>query len=209
MSRTILAALALVLAAALPAPRAAAGCSVVGMEGQTLDVAEPVAGDWQAAADAADLLIRKAKVAGDLFNRVYLGGYMRQEVQRSLDANDAEYAEAQAAAAAAFAPFAGTCGGEVLDNVAFKADGYRTPERAMVVNALKGKPIQASQKNIHEGRSLDLRDFERRWMILRDGADVGVGSAPGSGTGTGTDTDSDTDTGTDTGTDSGTGTGTE
>ena len=43
----------------------------------------------------------------------------------------------------------------------------------MVANALKGKPIQASQKDIHDGRSLGLRGFERRWKQLRDGADVG------------------------------------
>ncbi len=177
MSRSFaFAALVLALLAVAPAGSATAGCTVVGMDGQTLEVAEPAPGTWQTAADAADLLVRKAKVVGDLFNRVYLGGYMRQEVQRSLDANDEEYAAAQAALLEATAPFLGTCAAEMLEDVARKAEGYRLPERAMVANALKGKPIQASQKNIHDGRSLDLRDYERRWMILRDAANVGTGS---------------------------------
>ena len=172
MIRTFPLAAAAALLILAPIRAADAGCTVVGLEGQTLTAEEIAPGEWQTAADAADETLRKAKVAGDLFSRVFLGGYMRQEVQRSLDANDEEYASAQAALLAASAPFSGTCAGEILDEVGRKAEGYRAPERAMVVNALKGKPIQASQKNIHDGRSMDLREFERRWRQIRDGVEI-------------------------------------
>jgi len=158
---------------------ASAGCSVLSLEGETLVVEEPEPGAWDAATEAAKAAFHEAKAAGDLFDRVYLGGYKRQAVQADLQTAEAEWTAALAAAEEAALPFAGSCAGELLADVLRKATRYWEPELTMVDSMLAGKPLQASHKNIHDGRNQDYRAYQRRLQTILDGADVRTsGSAP-------------------------------
>jgi len=163
----------LLIAASWVAPAvASAGCSVLSLEGQILVVDESEPGTWDAAVEAAKTAFGRAKAAGDLFERVYLGGYQRQAVQADLQTANTEWEEALAAAEEAAFPFSGTCAGELLADVVRKATKYREPEMNMVNNMLAGKPLQASHKNIHDGRNQDYRSYERSLQAILDGADV-------------------------------------
>ena len=163
----------LVLAATWLAPSvASAGCSVLSMEGETLVVDEAQPGSWEAAADAAKKAFNEAKAAGDMFDRVYLGGYKRQAVQADLQTAEAEWTEALAAAQEAALAFTGTCAGELLEDVLRKATRYHEPEMTMVNNMLAGKPLQQSHTVIHDGRNQDYRSYERKLQVILDNAEV-------------------------------------
>ena len=151
---------------------ARAGCSVLSLEGQTLTVEEFEPGSWQAAVDAASTVFKRAKTAGELFDRIYLGGYKVQEVRQHVEQHEAEWNEALMAAQEAMFPFEGTCAGELLADVVRKATKFREPELNMVTGMLSGKPLQASQKNLHDGREQDYLQYERRFLTILEGAQV-------------------------------------
>jgi len=162
--------------AVLGAPTAArAGCSVLSLEGQTLAVQELEPGSWEAALEATQTAFNRAKTAGDLFDHVYLGGYKVQQVRADLETFDREWAEALAAAQAAALPFEGTCAGEFLADILRKATSYREPEIGMVNSVLGGKPLKASQKTLHDARNQDYREYERRFLSIKAGAEIAAG----------------------------------
>ncbi len=164
---------AMLVAAAFALPSVAeAGCSVLSLEGQTLTVEEYEAGSWQAAADAAQTAFNRAKAAGSFFERVYGGGYKVQALRADMQRADEEWEAALAAAHEAMAPFEGTCSGELLADVLRKAEGFRTPELNMVNGMLGGKPLQARQQQMHEGREDDYRQYERKLLSILENADV-------------------------------------
>jgi len=145
---------------------ARAGCSVLSLEGQTLTVEEIEPGTWEAALEATTTAFNRAKTAGDLFDHVYLGGYKVQQVRADLETFDAEWEEALATAQAAALPLGATCASELLADILRKAIAYREPEINMVNNVLGGKPLQASQKTLHDARNQDYREYERRVLTI-------------------------------------------
>lgn len=176
MRQMILAIIATVMVLALT-PQARAGCSVLSMEGQVLTVDEPEAGAWERAHLAVTDVFKKSKVAGQLFEQVYMGGYKVQEVKADLATAEAEYNEALQLAMDTMGPFIGTCAGEMLEDGVRKAGTYWDPERNMVLGVLEGKPLKDSQKKLHDGREEDYLQFERRILRLVEGAQVNAGAA--------------------------------
>jgi hypothetical protein len=163
----------MLIAAAFTLPtQARAGCSVLSLDGQTLTVEEFEEGSWQTAAEAAKTAFDRAKAAGSLFERVYGGGYKVQAVRADMQTAEDEWQAAVAAAHEAMAPFEGTCGGELLADVLRKANKFRDPEISMVEGMLGGKPLQASQQQMHEGREEDYREYQRRLNTILENADV-------------------------------------
>jgi len=148
------------------------------MEGQTLTVDEPEAGAWERAHLAVEKVIKKSKVAGQLFEQVYLGGYKVQAVKADLATAEEEYNEALQLAADTMGPFTGTCAGEILADAVRKAGTVWDPESTMVLGVLGGKPLKEQQKKLHNGREEDYLQYERRFLRIVEAAQVNAGAAP-------------------------------
>ncbi len=180
MSRLIV--FAAVLICWLPGA-AQAVCTVQSMDGQTLEVDEPTAGAWNEAATACHEVFKKAKIYGVLFEGVFGGSFKVQEIRKEVEGADKEYEELKAVALDHVMRFQGSCAGEILEDVLRKADGFREPERNLVDGVLQGKPVQASTRQVHDGREEHYLKFERQFLRLWEEAVVGdpvggAGSAP-------------------------------
>jgi hypothetical protein len=156
---------------------ARAGCTVTGMEDQVLNIDEPVPGAWSEATEAVHEVYKKAKIYGLLFEGVFGGSFKVQEIRKEMDAADAEWDEILLLAQDHVMRFDGTCAGEILAETLRKAERFREPERNLVLGVLGGKPVQASTKQVHEGREQDYLQFERRFLRILEAAKTG-GEAP-------------------------------
>lgn len=174
MSRLLM--LVLLLLFLLPSA-ARAGCTVTGMQDQVLQVDEPAPGAWSEASGAVHEVYKKAKIYGLLFEGVFGGSFKVQEIRKEMEAADAEWDELLLLAQDHVMRFDGTCAGEILAETLRKAERFREPERNLVLGVLGGKPVQASTKQVHEGREQDYLQFERRFLRILEEAKTG-GAAP-------------------------------
>jgi len=160
-----------------PVGAGAVQCTVTSMEGKVLEVDEPAPGAWQESADAVHAVFKKAKVYGMLFEGVFGGSFKVQEIKGEMEAADKEWDELMVLAQDHAMRYEGTCAGDILAEMLRKADRYREPERNSVLGVLGGKPVQASAKQIHEGREEDYLQFERRYLRIVEEARVGAPAA--------------------------------